>query len=125
MKCDDDTFVNVPNLIHLLLGGTVPVYAATLNKHNVQTVQTLLPENRLKQFDNLLIGSRFCLAKPAKNSNSKWYDCVVKTLLKIDLIFLRTFILKVHTKLYVQRILSKVFVWIRVRFKHGYSKKVI
>lgn len=62
-----------PNLFHLLL--TVSVYAATLNEHNVQTVQTLSPENQLKQFDNLLIDLQFCLEKPAKNSNSKWYGC--------------------------------------------------
>lgn len=72
MKCDDDTFVNVPNLIHFLLGGTIPVYNATLHEFNEQTVRTLSSKNRLSDYDDLLIGSRFCHSKPIANISSKW-----------------------------------------------------
>lgn len=73
MKCDDDAFVNVPNLIHILLGGTVGVYAATLSHHSDQTKNTLWPENRLRKFDNLLMGCGMCNQKPKRNSRSKVY----------------------------------------------------
>lgn len=72
MKCDDDTFVNVPNLIHFLLGGTIPVYKATINRYNHQTVRTLSSDNRLKIKDDLLIGARFCFSKPITSTSSKW-----------------------------------------------------
>lgn len=74
MKCDDDTFVNVPNMVHVLLGGTIPVYGATLKDHDQRTVQTRNASNRLRNVDeNLLLGSRFCHAKPVGNISSKWY----------------------------------------------------
>lgn len=72
MKCDDDTFVNVPNLIHFLLGGTIPVYKAVLQNYNEQTVRTLDDRNRLNQYENLLIGFRFCYSKPISDFHSKW-----------------------------------------------------
>ncbi|XP_033253176.1 uncharacterized protein LOC108158497 [Drosophila miranda] len=37
LKCDDDTFVNVPNLLHFLLGGSVPLYNDTLDYHDRYT----------------------------------------------------------------------------------------
>lgn len=72
MKCDDDTFVNVPNLIHFLLGGTIPVYKATLHRFNEQTIQTLSSENRLSKYEDLLIGFRFHNARPIDDTSSKW-----------------------------------------------------
>lgn len=72
MKCDDDTFVNVPNLIHFLLGGTVPIYNATLQLYNEQTVRILSSKNRLNQYEDLLIGYRFCKSKPILDFRSKW-----------------------------------------------------
>lgn len=72
MKCDDDTFVNVPNLVHFLLGGTIPVYKATFSRYNDRTMRTLSSDNRLKRYDKLLIGARFCFSKPVKNVQSKW-----------------------------------------------------
>lgn len=59
MKCDDDTFVNVPNLLHYLLGGTIPIYNATLNfiedmiGDNERTLESV---NRLNDYKNLLVG---------------------------------------------------------------------
>lgn len=73
MKCDDDSFVNVPNLIHFLLGGTIPVYSATLHHYNEQTVRTRLPINRLKYHTDILVGSLFCHVKPISNYRSKWW----------------------------------------------------
>lgn len=72
MKCDDDTFVNVPNLIHTLLGGTIPVYRATVAEFDEKTVRTLSASNRLTQNTGLLIGRKFCKSKPIGNTNSKW-----------------------------------------------------
>lgn len=73
MKCDDDTFVNVPNLVHILLGGTVPIYNATLQRYDAQTVRILSSKNRLSQSTDLLIGTRFCKSKPISDFRSKWY----------------------------------------------------
>lgn len=75
MKCDDDSFVNVPNLIHFLLGGTIPVYLATLHHYNDRTVRTRSSINRLKYQKNLLVGSLFCHVKPISNYRSKWWVC--------------------------------------------------
>lgn len=73
MKTDDDIFVNVPNLIHILLGGTIPVYSATLHRYNDLTVHTRSPKNRLTQFNNLMLGERFCHSKHITNPGNKWY----------------------------------------------------
>lgn len=75
MKCDDDTFVNVPNLLHVLLGGTVPVYIATLLQYDVRNIHAKSIGNRLQtsMAKNLLIGHRFCHTKPIVNASSKWY----------------------------------------------------
>lgn len=72
MKCDDDTFVNVPNLIHFLLGGTVPIYNSTLQRYNQETVRILSSKNRLSQYKDLLIGYQFCKSKPISDFRSKW-----------------------------------------------------
>lgn len=77
MKCDDDTFVNVPNLLHILLGGTMPAYNATIQMFDQNTIKTRLARNRLRtDRGDLLLGSRFCNSKPISNTNSKWYTPV-------------------------------------------------
>lgn len=73
MKCDDDTFVNIPNLLHVLLGGTVPVYNATIQEYDQHSIQAKLSVNRLNQYKELLLGIRFCNSKPIANISSKWY----------------------------------------------------
>lgn len=73
MKCDDDMFVNVPNLIHFLLGGTVPALNATLPHFNYQTVRTWLPINRFKYHENVLVGLLFCRHIPIMNHYNKWW----------------------------------------------------
>lgn len=72
MKCDDDTFVNVPNLIHFLLGGTVPALDATIQFFNNQTVRTRLPVNRFEYDSNVLVGFLFCHRKPVTDYRDKW-----------------------------------------------------
>lgn len=71
MKCDDDTFVNVPNLMHVLLGGTIPVLNATIKTYDEFTIMVKSSTNRLMMTRELLIGSKFCHAKPIRY-RSKW-----------------------------------------------------
>lgn len=47
MKCDDDTFVNVPNLIHVLLGGTIAIYKSTIPFYDKNSINALNQNNRL------------------------------------------------------------------------------
>lgn len=72
MKADDDMFLNIVNLVHVLLGGTVPVYAATLSQYDRVTVNATDPANRLTMSSDLLIGARFCHAPPIRDRRSKW-----------------------------------------------------
>uniref|UniRef100_A0A182LZ38 Hexosyltransferase n=1 Tax=Anopheles culicifacies TaxID=139723 RepID=A0A182LZ38_9DIPT len=74
MKCDDDTFVNVPNLLHVLLGGTVPLYKAAISFYDTNTVAVKSPKNRLIADKYLLTGFLFCDAKPIGDTSSKWYS---------------------------------------------------
>ncbi|XP_055615968.1 uncharacterized protein LOC129762027 [Toxorhynchites rutilus septentrionalis] len=74
MKCDDDTFVNVPNLLHVLLGGTVPLYKASIPFYDRNTVEVKSQKNRLVQVKRLLTGFLFCEAKPIADTSSKWYS---------------------------------------------------
>ncbi|XP_037806004.1 lactosylceramide 1,3-N-acetyl-beta-D-glucosaminyltransferase-like [Lucilia sericata] len=73
MKCDDDTFVNVPNLLQFLLGGTVPLYNETLDYYDSRTYQTLSAINRLNATTNYMVGYMFCKAPVLANVKSKWY----------------------------------------------------
>lgn len=73
MKCDDDTFVNVPNLLHSLLGGSVPVYIASLiqNDGHMASAKGISFPNSMQK--RLLIGHRFCQSKPVDDIDDKWY----------------------------------------------------
>jgi beta-1,3-galactosyltransferase 1 len=73
MKCDDDSFVNVPNLIHILLGGTLPVYKSTLQYYDKDTVQVTKSRNRILDNKHLLLGYKFCKARKIVDVTSKWY----------------------------------------------------
>lgn len=76
MKCDEDTFVHVPNLIHFLLGGTIPFYNATLLRHKEQNnenpMDTLDSRNRMSQQEDVLIGSKLCHMLPCTQLHDKW-----------------------------------------------------
>ncbi|XP_050089216.1 acetylgalactosaminyl-O-glycosyl-glycoprotein beta-1,3-N-acetylglucosaminyltransferase-like [Anopheles aquasalis] len=75
MKCDDDTFVNVPNLVHVLLGGTVPLYKAAISFYDTNSVAVKSSKNRLvTEGNHLLTGFLFCEAKPIGDTSSKWYS---------------------------------------------------
>lgn len=73
MKCDDDSFVNVPNLVHVLLGGTLPVYKSTISFYDKLSVNAKSGKNRLVENKFLLMGYKFCKAKPISDVTSKWY----------------------------------------------------
>uniref|UniRef100_A0A1A9WP13 Hexosyltransferase n=1 Tax=Glossina brevipalpis TaxID=37001 RepID=A0A1A9WP13_9MUSC len=74
MKCDDDTFVNVPNLLHFLLGGTIPLYNDTLDFYDQRSIKLLyMSAGRLKATDEYLVGHKFCSVRPIENVASKWY----------------------------------------------------
>lgn len=72
MKCDDDSFINVPNLVHVLLGGTVPVYKSTISFHDRGSINAVSFRNRLSENSQLLMGYMFCDAKPIADVTSKW-----------------------------------------------------
>ncbi|XP_052865009.1 uncharacterized protein LOC128271490 [Anopheles cruzii] len=74
MKCDDDTFVNVPNLVQVLLGGTVPLYKAAISFYDTGSVAVKSTKNRLVEGHHLLTGFLFCEAKPIGDTSSKWYS---------------------------------------------------
>ncbi|CAD7082475.1 unnamed protein product [Hermetia illucens] len=74
MKCDDDTFVHIPNLLHILLGGTVPIYNSTLEYFDAENVNVLASKNRLTQDKDLLMGYMFCFVKPVATVGNKWYS---------------------------------------------------
>lgn len=68
MKCDDDTFLNVPNLMHVLMGGTVPIYRDTLQLYTNEMVR------RKSWADSTsLMGFLFKNARPIRDIASKWY----------------------------------------------------
>lgn len=70
MKCDDDTFLNLPNLMHVLLGGTVPIYEDTLKLYTGGTMQQ---RNSMQLGSSSLMGFLFRNAKPIRDVTSKWY----------------------------------------------------
>lgn len=74
MKCDDDIFLNLPNLLHILLGGTVPLCNATINLFDQQSVRVTSSDTRIRNSENLLLGFLFCNAKPIADVSSKWYS---------------------------------------------------
>ncbi|XP_016985868.1 beta-1,3-galactosyltransferase 1 [Drosophila rhopaloa] len=73
LKCDDDTFVNVPNLLHFLLGGTIPLYNDTLEYHDRSNYMVTAPQNRLNASSGVLYGHQFCNVVPVDDVSSKWY----------------------------------------------------
>ncbi|KAH8415900.1 hypothetical protein KR222_003297 [Zaprionus bogoriensis] len=73
LKCDDDTFVNVPNLLHFLLGGTIPLYNDTLDYHDRKSYLVMSPQNRLNATTGIMRGHQFCNVVPVSDVSSKWY----------------------------------------------------
>lgn len=69
MKCDDDTFLNIPNLVHVLLGGTVPIYTDTFKLYTAATVK----RSGWLEGDRELMGFLFRNARPIRDIASKWY----------------------------------------------------
>lgn len=73
MKCDDDSFINIPNLIHVLMGGTIPVYTSTITLYDSRTIDVRSKKNRLNADRNLLTGFLFCEVRPIADAKNKWY----------------------------------------------------
>ncbi|XP_011182379.1 beta-1,3-galactosyltransferase 1-like [Zeugodacus cucurbitae] len=73
MKADDDTFLNVPNLLHYLLGGTLPLYNETMDLYDSHTYLVLSPRNRFNVTRNYLGGHLFCSSRPISVVSNKWY----------------------------------------------------
>ncbi|KAH8319102.1 hypothetical protein KR067_008952, partial [Drosophila pandora] len=70
LKCDDDSFVNIPNLLHYLLGGTIPLYKDTLEYYDRVTYK---PTDRLNRTKNLIMGHKFCNVLPSRDVSDKSY----------------------------------------------------
>lgn len=75
VKCDDDTFLHIPNLLHFLLGGTIPIYRDTLKAygHSFLSVNALYKGNGLNSTQNILMGRLLSASKPSKRPSHKWY----------------------------------------------------
>lgn len=73
LKCDDDTFVNVPNLLHYLLGGTLPIYNATIEWLNRQNRQVMSNWYRLNMTSDLLVGYLYSVVNVNASTDSKYY----------------------------------------------------
>ncbi|XP_004533420.1 beta-1,3-galactosyltransferase 1 [Ceratitis capitata] len=73
MKADDDTFLNMPNLLHYLLGGTIPLYNDTMDLYDTHTYRVLSPRNRFNSTRNYLGGHLFCSSRPVSVISNKWY----------------------------------------------------
>lgn len=73
LKVDDDSFINVPNLLHILLGGTVPIYNATIGFYDTAAIINFKRQHLMKK-NELLLGHLFCRAKPVSDAKSKWYS---------------------------------------------------
>jgi beta-1,3-galactosyltransferase 1 len=73
MKCDDDSFVNIPNLIHVLLGGTVPLYNEVLKYRLKDRYKAQKYQFRINHTEHLIMG-RFVHNHPVnRDSNYLWY----------------------------------------------------
>ncbi|XP_017068640.1 beta-1,3-galactosyltransferase 1 [Drosophila eugracilis] len=73
LKCDDDTFVNVPNLLHFLLGGTIPLYKDTVGYHYRTNYKVKSPWNRMNSSREVMYGNKFCNMYADNNVRSPWY----------------------------------------------------
>uniref|UniRef100_A0A336LUZ1 Hexosyltransferase n=1 Tax=Culicoides sonorensis TaxID=179676 RepID=A0A336LUZ1_CULSO len=71
-KIDDDEFVNLPNLIHVLLGGTLPLYADLKYFYDYNTIKIMEDENR-SPHRNLLTGYKWNFGFPIRDPNDKYY----------------------------------------------------
>lgn len=69
-KVDDDEFIMLPNLIHVLLGGTLPLYNDLMFYYNYKTVNVLENSNRLSSI-NLLAGHAWHFSLANRNPAHK------------------------------------------------------
>lgn len=69
-KVDDDEIVILPNLIHILLGGTLPLYYDLIFYYNYRTINALDERNRLPS-RNLLAGHAYQFSSVNRNPKHK------------------------------------------------------
>jgi beta-1,3-galactosyltransferase 1 len=72
MKTDDDTLVNVPNLVHILLDGTIPANNATSGHHNKKEGDQRLSEMGKSDKKYLVMGFPMYNG-PVRDRACKWY----------------------------------------------------
>uniref|UniRef100_A0A336LD06 Hexosyltransferase n=1 Tax=Culicoides sonorensis TaxID=179676 RepID=A0A336LD06_CULSO len=73
IKTDDDIFLNVPNLIHTLIGGTIPAYSSLKYFYNDRTIDVLNTKNRIEMKKGLLMGDLWYLTPVLRNPSLKHY----------------------------------------------------
>jgi beta-1,3-galactosyltransferase 1 len=73
LKTDDDVFVNVPNLIHILLGGTIPLYRVIYEHIKIVKNYAKLKESRVSEDSLLLLGNLAHHTKIMNSSSNKWF----------------------------------------------------
>lgn len=76
MKSDDDTFVHIPNVLHYLLGGTLPIYEKVKQFYNFLEANPISYKNRLNITKKLLMGFAFC-SVPARSGRDLWYIYII------------------------------------------------
>lgn len=75
MKCDDDSFIHVPNLLEILHGKIVPAYETkTLFDGIFESKTARNFEEPVTANENLLLGYVFHESNPHANFESKWYS---------------------------------------------------
>lgn len=123
MKIDDDIFLNVPNLIHFLLGGSIPVYSVTKNLYDNATAE----EKRLIDYEGLLLGFRSSGGIVFRSPKSKWYRKTQKHYKKDEILnCLNLENQQVRPTLSVrQRKLSNVCIWWRICDVNRYGSEII
>lgn len=71
LKADDDSFINVPNLIQILLGGTIPIYKSAI--YTLDAKSPLKDENLVKNTENLLLGVLYPDSTVTRRTDDRFY----------------------------------------------------
>lgn len=69
MKTDDDVFINIPNLFHILLGGSLPAYEETSDLFEDDKT---LDITRAISHKHFILGKKHFQPKTIRDSDSKW-----------------------------------------------------
>lgn len=72
MKSDDDMFINIPNIKHLLLGGSVPAYAVTQHLFEREPNGTYRNESPLNSTLKFVMGLSHIMPSVVRDESNKW-----------------------------------------------------